>query len=140
MSAVVAGTELVAVETTVSQERIRRYADAAGDHNPIHLDEAVAARTQFGGTIAHGMLVLALVSASLTATFGPAWGTASRLKVRFRAPARPGDTLRAGGTIERLRQAGNGTVADCAVECRNGSGELLISGEASVPVGERRGA
>ena len=140
MSAVVAGAELVAVEMTLSRERIRRYADAAGDHNPIHLDEVAAAGTQFGGIVAHGMLMLALVSASMTATFGAGWGADSRLKVRFRAPGRPGDTLRAGGTIERLREAGGGTVADCAVECRNGLGELLISGEASVPVGERRGA
>lgn len=134
VAAVSEGTALVPVERLITQERIGRYADAAGDHNPIHLDAAFAAATPFGGTIAHGMLVLAAVSESLTATFGLSWGRASRLKVRFRAPARPGDTIRAGGHIERLRNADGGIIADCAVECRNQAGELLISGEASVPV------
>ena len=35
---------LPVVEKDVTQERVRAYADAAGDHNPIHLDDAFAAQ------------------------------------------------------------------------------------------------
>ncbi len=128
------GSALVEVARRLTQEQIGRYADAAGDRNPIHIDEAYARSTPFGGVIAHGMLVMALVSESLTATFGSRWGTASSLKVRFRSPARPGDLLRAGGVVERIRRVDGAAVAECAVECRNQDGELLISGDARVTV------
>ena len=128
------GVALSVVERTISQEQIGRYADAVGDHNPIHIDPAFAMATPFGGTIAHGMLVLALVSESLTATFGAQWGERSRLKIRFRAPARPGDRLRAGGQVQRIREDESGRYAECGVECRNQAGEVLISGDARVPL------
>ena len=50
------------VERRITQEQLVRYADASGDHNPLHLDEEFARGTPYGRTIAHGMLVLALVS------------------------------------------------------------------------------
>ncbi len=58
------------VEKRLSQEQIGLYADAARDHNPIHVDEAFARSTPFGGTIAHGMLVLASISEMMTSAFG----------------------------------------------------------------------
>jgi 3-hydroxybutyryl-CoA dehydratase len=135
-TAVAEGAALVAVERTLTQEQIAAYADAAGDHNPIHIDEAYARTTPFGGTIAHGMLALALVSESLTATFGARWGQRSRLKVRFRAPARPGDVLSAGGLVRTIDEDAGARFAECVVECRNQAGEVLISGEARVPLDE----
>ena len=50
-----------------------------------------ARRTPFGGTIAHGMLVLALIGEMMRGAFGEAWFSTGRLKVRFKAPTRPGD-------------------------------------------------
>ena len=44
-------------ETTrnvVTKEKVAAFAEISGDHNPIHLDEAYAATTPFGGCIAHG--------------------------------------------------------------------------------------
>ena len=55
------GEALPPVVRTVAQENISLYAHASGDHNPIHLDEEFAARSQFGRIVAHGMLVLAYV-------------------------------------------------------------------------------
>lgn len=45
----------------VSQERINQFADATGDHQFIHIDPEAAAKTPFGGTIAHGFLTLSLI-------------------------------------------------------------------------------
>jgi 3-hydroxybutyryl-CoA dehydratase len=122
------GAELTPVVKRITQEKINRYAEAGGDDNPLHTDQEFAARTMFGGTIAHGMLVLAYLSEMLTAAFGPAWLSSGRLKVRFKAPARPGDSVSAVGRVVRA-EAGR-TV--CEVECRNQRDEVLVSGEAEV--------
>jgi 3-hydroxybutyryl-CoA dehydratase len=122
------GAALPAVIKTLTQETIDRYAAVSGDHNPLHTNEQYAAATPFKGTIAHGMLVLAYVSEMLTAAFGERWLSSGRLKVRFRAPARPGDTVTATGRVVRADE--HNTV--CEVECRQQDGELLISGEARV--------
>ena len=126
------GTELTPVVKELTQEKINRYARAGGDGNPLHTDPEFAARTQFGGTIAHGLLVLAYLSEMMTAAFDQAWLSGGRLKVRFKAPARPGDTVSAVGRV--VRTEGGRTV--CEVECRNQRDELLISGEAACPARE----
>ncbi len=123
-----AGAALPTVTKTITQEKINAYALAGGDGNPLHTDRAFAANTQFGGTIAHGMLILAYVSEMLTAAFGEDWLARGRLKVRFRAPARPGDTLTSSGTVTSV-DAGKTL---CQIECRNEVGEVLVSGEAEV--------
>ena len=46
---------------TIDQERIHRFADATLDHQYIHIDPEQAAQTVFGGTIAHGFLLLSLM-------------------------------------------------------------------------------
>ena len=46
----------------VDQERINTFADCTEDHQFIHIDEAAAAQTPFGGTIAHGFLTLSLMT------------------------------------------------------------------------------
>ena len=46
----------------VDQSRIDAFADATEDRQFIHTDPEAAARTQFGGTIAHGFLTLSLLS------------------------------------------------------------------------------
>ena len=123
------GAQLRPVVKQLTQEKIDRYAEASGDGNPLHTDPEYAASTPFGGTIAHGMLVLAYLSEMMTAAFGRAWADGGRLKIRFRGAARPGDTVTASGHVVRVSD--DGTV--CAVECRNQAGEVLLNGEAEVP-------
>lgn len=124
------GDELPAITKQLTQDQIKRYADASGDHNPLHLDPKFAATTQFGGTIAHGMLMLAFVSEMLTAAFGRDWLESGRLKIRFRAPARPGDALTSSGRVTKV----DGTRLICDIECRNGTGEAVLDGNAEVKV------
>lgn len=55
------GSELgVSGWLTVDQERVELFADATGDHQWIHVDQARAATTPWGGTVAHGFLTLSL--------------------------------------------------------------------------------
>ncbi len=118
------------VTKQLSQEQVNEYADASDDHNPIHVDEAFAAASPFGGTIAHGMLVLATISEMMAASLGEAWLRGGRLKVRFRAPAKTADTVTASATAQKSADA---AVFRYAVECRNQDGEVLVSGTAQVP-------
>jgi len=129
-AALQAGSEIPPVVKELTQAKIDAYARAGGDNNPLHTDPEFAAKTQFGGAIAHGMLVLAYLSQMMTAAFGQAWLSRGRLKARFRAPARPGDTIVASGRL--LRREGGRAI--CQVECRNQRGEVLVSAEAEAPV------
>ena len=129
----------------ITQQGIQRYAEASGDFNPIHVDEEYARKTIFGGTIAHGMLVLAYLSEMMAAAFGHDWLAGGRLKVRFRAPARPGDTLTARAEPRRARlpdgqarQVSDDRVFEYGIECCNQRGEALVSGTAGVVVARSR--
>ena len=118
--------EIAPVAKQLSQEQVQQYADAANDHNPIHIDEAFAATTQFGGTIAHGMLVLASISEMMAASLGEVWLTEGNMKVRFKAPAKTSDAL---STSAAALEDGR-----YAIECKNENGEVLISGTCAVPL------
>ena len=47
---------------TVSRADLVAYAEASGDHNPIHQDEQVALSVGLPGVIAHGMYTMALAA------------------------------------------------------------------------------
>ncbi|HEY82419.1 MAG TPA: MaoC family dehydratase [Dehalococcoidia bacterium] len=130
------GASLPEIKRIITQQKINQYAEASRDFNPIHIDEEFARKTPLGGTIAHGMLVLAYISQVMTAAFGRQWLSDGRLNVRFKAPARPGDSLTAGGRICRVERSAGQTLVNCEVFCRNQNGEAVIIGEATVRVGE----
>jgi acyl dehydratase len=77
---------------TFTKEQIAAYAQAGGDHNPIHLDDDFARSVGLPGVIAHGLLqmgILATVAAD--AAGGPQH--MKRLFVRFAGMVVPGDTV-----------------------------------------------
>ena len=129
------GDTLIGFERRVTQERIEAYANASGDFNPIHLDAEFAKTTQFGQRIAHGMLVLAFVSEMLASNFPDTWHSGGRLKVRFRAPVLPGETVAVFGEVTGISNSDGQSVLQLAIGCRKPDGSEAISGEASVPVG-----
>ena len=114
--------EFEPVVKSFTQEDINRYADAVGDHNPIHVDPEFAKTTPFSGTIAHGMLVAASISELMAREFGDRWLATGGLDVKFKAPARPGDTV-----TTRVFQIGSDLFK---VECRNQDDHLLVTGKA----------
>jgi 3-hydroxybutyryl-CoA dehydratase len=118
----------------VTQENINLYAEASRDFNPIHINEDFAKKTPLGGTIAHGMLILAYVSQMMSVAFGQSWLTGGQLTVRFKAPARPGDTITVNGMVSRIETGKNQTSIHCHVLCRNQKGDTVITGETSVRV------
>ena len=126
------GEALRSVTKQITQEAISEYAVASGDMNPIHVDQGFAARSQFGGTIAHGMMVAASVSEMMSAEFGMDWIESGRLKLRFKAPVYPGSEVTAYGQVKRVRAADGGSEIVCSVGVRNESGEDAVTGEVTV--------
>ena len=128
------GDSLPRVEKFVDQERIEQYAGASGDFNPIHLDHEFAAQTQFGGIIAHGMMVAATISEIMTGAFGADWNGTGKMKIRFRSPVKPGQRVVAQGEVRRVTSTrGSGRVV-CSVSVVKDDGEVAISGQTEVTV------
>ena len=130
------GMKLPELKRVIIQENINLYAEASKDFNPIHIDEEFAKKTPLGGTIAHGMLILAYVSQLMTSAFGPSWLRGNNLNVRFKEPARPGDTITTSGKICRIEKSAEQYLITCDVLCTNQNGETVITGEAKVGVKE----
>ena len=126
------GMELFVLKKEIIQENINLYAKASKDFNPIHIDEEFAKGTPLGGTIAHGMLILAYVSQMMTANFGHAWINHGKLNVKFKSPARPGDILVIGGSIKKVVPTEGQNSVKCNIFCQNQENEIVISGDALV--------
>jgi 3-hydroxybutyryl-CoA dehydratase len=129
-----AGVSLPRLERRVTQEHINLYASASGDFNPIHIDPEFARKTPAGGTIAHGMLILAYVSEFMTNSFEMDWLTGGNLSARFKVPARPGDIITVSGEITGIQKEDGATCIYCDVFCQNQRGEAVIIGETKVKV------
>lgn len=123
------GSALPPVVRHITQENINLYAEASGDFNPIHIDESFASRTPLGGTIAHGMLILAYVSEMMTQIFDSGWLSRGTLSVRFKAPARPGDIVTISGEVSSLEEKDGVLYATCSIECCNQKGDIIITGQ-----------
>jgi 3-hydroxybutyryl-CoA dehydratase len=128
------GDALPALTKTVTQDQISAYADAARDWNPIHVDAAFATTTQFGTRIAHGMLGLGFISQMMSTAFPETWAPGGSLKVRFKAPVFPGETVNTYGEITKIEELGGRPVATCKIGCIKPDGTEAISGTALVPL------
>ena len=60
------GTKLTERIFWIDRVLLKQYADASGDQNPIHQDEAFAKSVGLPDVIAHGMLTMALVAKFVT--------------------------------------------------------------------------
>ncbi len=110
------------------------FAEISGDRNPIHLSEHFAAKTPFGGRIAHGLYTASLISAVIgTRLPGPGAIYISQT-LRFLAPVRIGDTVEASVEIVELSEKGRRGKLKC--ECRVGD-TAVLEGEAEVKVPAR---
>ncbi|MDA0674991.1 MAG: MaoC family dehydratase [Proteobacteria bacterium] len=119
---------------TVAEGDISLFAGVSGDDNPVHINDEFARHTLFGGRIAHGVLTASYISTVLgTALPGPGCIYVEQ-NLRFKAPVRIGDTVRATVTVTGLiaekRFVQLNTV--CTVK-----GKVVIDGAATVMVPDR---
>jgi acyl dehydratase len=108
---------------TFTREQIAAYAEASGDHNPIHLDDAFARTVGLPGVIAHGMLQMGLMGTVAAEAAGGA-DRLRRLYCRFAGMVIPGDTVTftaepaAPGTLElrAVNQRGEAVLTKAVAE------------------------
>ncbi len=113
---------------TITGHEVALFAEATGDENPLHLDDAYAAGTQFGRPIAHGMLVASLISAVLANDLpGPGALYASQT-LRFPAPVYVGETVTATVEVIKVRSR----TVTLSTTCTKADGTVVIEGEAVV--------
>ncbi len=120
---------------TVDDRDIELFAEVSTDRNPVHLDDAYAQDTIFGGRIAHGMLTAGLISAVIGEQL-PGHGTVYLGQtLRFMAPVRPGDTVEARVEVTGIDHAKRRVTLDC--RCLVGD-TVVLKGEAVVLAPSRK--
>ena len=114
---------------TVSDGDIRGFAAASGDVNPLHLDDAYAKTTIFGGRIAHGILTAGVISAAFANVFpGPGWVYVDQY-LKFKGPVRVGDTVTA--TVEATKRIVEKGFVEFTTVCRVGD-KVVLEGTATL--------
>lgn len=125
-------------ETTrlVTAEVIEAFAAVSGDANPVHLDEAYAQTTPFGGRIAHGMLSAAYISAVIGMQLPGPGAIYLSQSLRFRRPVKIGDEVAVRVEITALEdKRGQATIATvCTV-----ADKIVVDGEAVIMVPRKPG-
>lgn len=113
----------------LSDEDVAAFAEATGDTNRVHLDEAFAERTRFGGRIAHGILTAGLISAALARL--PGLTIYLSQEMSFLGPVRVGETVTA--VCEVVEALGNGRFR-LSTTVYDEDGDPVVDGEAVVLV------
>jgi 3-hydroxybutyryl-CoA dehydratase len=123
---------------TVTEEDVQAFARVTGDEQPLHLDDAYAAKTRFKGRIAHGMLSAGYISAALGTKLAPG-RTVVYLsqQLRFQRPVRIGDTVTANLEVTAVQPERR--FVTVKTDCVNQAGEEVVTGEALVLLDEYRG-
>lgn len=113
---------------TVEAADIVRFTEMSGDRNPVHYDEAVAARTRFGGIVVQGGVTSAILNAVVAQRL-PGPGTVFlETHWRFLAPTRPGDTIT--GEVEVTAVREDKPITTLATRVMRGDGVVAIEGTA----------
>ncbi len=124
------------VSHVVGAADIEAFAAVSGDHNPVHMDEAYAKTTTFGGRIAHGMLSAAYISAVLGNDLPGPGAIYLSQSLRFRRPVKIGDPVTARVTVKALDEAkGHATFETVCIV----NGKTVVDGEALIMVPQRGG-
>lgn len=121
---------------TISDADVMTFAQVTGDFNPVHVDEAAAAKTRFGGRIAHGMLSAGFVSAAIGNKLPGAGSIYLAQTLRFTLPVRIGDTITATIAVTEILPKRRVRLSTL---CTNQNGEKVLDGEATVMLDEANG-
>lgn len=102
------------------------FAAASGDHNPLHLDEAVASKAGFERPVVHGMLSMAVAGRLFTRHFGPA--SVQWLNTRFTGVAQRGQALRFKAELDKVEDG----LGHYRLTAQRGDGQEILNGAARV--------
>ena len=113
---------------TLTSEHVKSFAELTGDHNPLHFDEEIAAKTKFGKLVVQGGLTTGLLHA-LVAMDMPGPGTVFLSQDwKFTAPVFIGDTITAIAEILSLHETK--PVTQLGIVIKRQDGEVVLEGDA----------
>lgn len=111
---------------------VRRFAELSGDFSPLHVDEAYARGTEFGGCVVHGILLASLFSQIVGMHLPGKAALYLGQELSFRRPVRVGERVRAIARVTGVSAPTRSLVL--ATEIRNADGQVAVSGAGKVKV------
>jgi len=115
---------------TIDANIVQQFAEITGDYNPLHFEEAFAAKTRFGRLIAQGGLATGLLHALVAMDLPGAGSVFVRQSWKFPKPVYIGDTITAVGTIKSVQAKRR--MAEMEFRVTNQVGDVVLEGEALV--------
>jgi 3-hydroxybutyryl-CoA dehydratase len=117
-------------QVTITEAMIKGFAEATGDNNPLHLDEAYAKGTLFKTRVAHGMLLAGILSGILGMEF-PGIGTIYLSQtLKFTKPVFIRDMISFRLKVLEVNKEKNRLRLETL--CTNQEGQTVLTGEALV--------
>jgi acyl dehydratase len=111
---------------TFTEGDLQRFIEITGDVNPLHVDDAYAAGTQFGRRVLHGMLTASIFS-TMVGMLLPGTGAIYRSQtLRFLRPVHIGETVTAHFVVRSVDRAKHRLEIEAWIE--NEAGEHVIEG------------
>ncbi len=120
------------VTRKITDDVVREFALLSGDTQPLHLDDGYAAQTRFGKRIAHGALLVGMISSVLGVEMADETATIIFLgmEASFTNPVYIGDEVSAVCEVTDVRD--DKPIVTLSVVCLNGSGDEVMTGKAVV--------
>lgn len=116
------------LQRSFSEADVQQYAELSGDKNPVHLDAAYAANTQFQSRIVHGMLVGSLFSALLGQQLPGEGAIYMAQNIQFKAPVYLNKLVTASVEITEIHPSK--PIVSLSAKCVDANGKLLLVGDA----------
>ena len=111
---------------TFTEDDVRRFIEITGDVNPLHVDEAFASQTQFGGRVLHGMLTASIFS-TMVGMLLPGPGAIYRSQtIEFLRAVHIGETVTAHFVVRGIDRVKHRLDIESWIE--NEKGERVIEG------------
>ncbi len=118
----------------INESTINEFARISGDHNPLHMDEQYAAKTQFGKRVCHGMLLASFFS-RLVGMYMPGKNALYFSQtLNFQTPCFVGDKVTIEGEV--IDKSQSTRIVTIKTTAYNQVGKCLVDGIAKVIVRE----
>ncbi len=112
----------------VGEEDIELFTAISGDHNPLHYDKEAAAASRFGEIVVQGGVTSAILNAVVAEKL-PGPGTVFlNVNWDFKAPVRPGDTIR--GEVEVITARADKPITELRTRVVRQDGTIVLDGTA----------
>jgi acyl dehydratase len=113
---------------TLTEFDVAMFSAVSGDWHPLHNDDEYARRGPFGARIAHGLLVLAMMTGMAPISGSAVAALYGFERIRFVHPVAIGDTIGYRLTVEALQPRAGRGVADLAFDVVNQEDRVCATG------------